>query len=61
MSDFNVGLMARAAVTRADHGDEPTQAEAASRMEGFGRGLTKSQLEQVLGVVAAAYLRSTNR
>lgn len=57
---FNLGLISRAAITRADHGDQPDQAEAARRMEGFGKNLTKSQLEQVLGVVAAAYLRSTN-
>jgi hypothetical protein len=58
-ANFNLGLAARAAVTRADHGDRPTQAVAAERMRGFAKGLTKDEVCQVLGVVAAAYLRAS--
>lgn len=56
MRNFNAELMARAALIRLDHGDELTWDVVTERIAGFGSGMTKPELEQVIGFLAASLL-----
>ena len=53
---FIPDLHGRAALVRIDHGDELTWDKVAARIEGFAAGMTKRELELVIGWLAASIL-----
>lgn len=53
---FIPDLHGRAALVRIDHGDDLTWDKVAERITGFGNGLTKRELELVVGYLAASIL-----
>lgn len=60
MKHFNPDLMARAALTRIDDGTELTWDHVVSRITGYGKGMTKAELEQVIGILAASIIQARN-
>lgn len=57
MRNFNPDLLGRAALTRIDHGDELTWEKVADRIAGYGDGMTKRELELIVGYLAASLLK----
>lgn len=56
MKGSNAELMGRAALTRIDHGDELTWQAVTERIAGFGKNMSKAELELVVGYLAASIL-----